>query len=71
MLFENISDDKLRQRLSIGEDQRWEFKQILCKGDQPISPKREDLADEITAIPTKSKTPPVAYPGCLFSEVVS
>jgi len=26
---------------------------------------------DCTAIPTKSKTPPVAYPGCLFSEVVS
>jgi len=49
MLIEKISDDELLQRLSFGEDQRWEFKQIHCKGDQPVSPKREDLADEIIA----------------------
>jgi len=39
----------------------------------PICQKRSivGITAKIAAIPTKSKTPPVAYPGCLFSEVVS
>ncbi|MDE2771152.1 MAG: putative DNA binding domain-containing protein [Bacteroidota bacterium] len=45
----NITDEEIRQRLVIGEDHRWEFKQIKFKGDQPESPRREDLADEIIA----------------------
>ena len=47
--IDNITDEEIRQRLVIGEDQRWEFKQIKFKGDQPDRPKREDLADEIIA----------------------
>ncbi|MCY4170755.1 MAG: putative DNA binding domain-containing protein [Bacteroidetes bacterium] len=49
MLYDEITNDELRQRLLLGEDQRWEFKQISCKGDRPVSPKRDDLADEIIA----------------------
>ncbi len=44
-----ISDDELRQYLSLGEDSRWEFKQIEFKGNQPTSPKRDNLADEMIA----------------------
>ncbi len=44
-----IGDDEIRQRLRLGEDSAWEFKQIHFNGDRPISPRRDDLADEITA----------------------
>ncbi len=36
-------------RLRLGEDGRWEFKQIEFSGDRPTGPDRGDLADEITA----------------------
>ena len=42
-------DDDIRQRLGLGEDSRWEFKQIEFSGDRPTSPGRGDLADEIAA----------------------
>lgn len=44
-----VSDSELRQRLSLGEDSAWEFKQVEFKGNRPISPRRDDLADELTA----------------------
>ncbi|WP_423920455.1 ATP-binding protein [Candidatus Poriferisodalis sp.] len=44
-----ISDDELRTRLRLGEDSRWEFKQFEFSGDRPVSPKRDDLAEEIAA----------------------
>ncbi|MCY3630173.1 MAG: ATP-binding protein, partial [Bacteroidota bacterium] len=47
--IDHITDAEIRQRLVIGEDQHWEFKQIKFKGDRPNSPEREDLADEIIA----------------------
>ena len=42
-------DEDIRQRLRLGEDSRWEFKQIAFSGNHPTSPDRGDLADEITA----------------------
>ena len=41
-----IHDDHIRRQLRLGEDSRWEFKQIEFKGDTPTSPHRDDLADE-------------------------
>ena len=43
------SDDELRTRLRLGEDSRWEFKQFEFRGDRPVSPQRDDLAQEIAA----------------------
>ena len=44
-----VSDAEIRQRLRLGEDSRWEFKQIEFRGDRPASPRREELADEMAA----------------------
>ncbi len=44
-----LSDDELRMRLQLGEDSRWEFKQFDFRDSRPISPSRDDLADEIAA----------------------
>ena len=43
------SEEEIRRRLRLGEDSRWEFKQIVFSGDVPKSPGRDALADEITA----------------------
>ena len=45
----NVSDTEIQQRLRLGEDSAWEFKQIEFTGDRPTSPRREDLADEMAA----------------------
>ena len=44
-----VRDEDIRLRLRLGEDGRWEFKQIEFSGDRPTGPDRGDLADEITA----------------------
>ena len=44
-----VRDDDIRQRLRLGEDSRWEFKQIEFRGDRPVSPRPDDLADELAA----------------------
>ena len=44
-----IRDEEIRQQLRLGEDSRWEFKQIEFRGDVPSSPRRADLADELLA----------------------
>ena len=44
-----IGDDSIRQRLRLGEDSYWEFKPFEFSGETPISPSREDLADELGA----------------------
>ena len=44
-----ISTDDVRRQLRLGEDSRWEFKQIEFRGDRPVSPRRDDLADELAA----------------------
>ncbi len=45
----NITDSDVRRRLQLGEDSRWEFKQIEFVDDHPNSPSRDDFADEMTA----------------------
>lgn len=45
----DLTDTDIRNRLSLGEDSRWEFKQIEFSGDRPKSPPRDALADEMTA----------------------
>lgn len=42
-------DQEIRRQLRLGEDSCWEFKQIEFNGDAPISPRRDDLADELGA----------------------
>lgn len=44
-----ISDAEIRQRLRLGEDSAWEFKQVEFNGNRPTSPRREELADEMAA----------------------
>ena len=44
-----VSTDDVRRQLRLGEDSRWEFKQIEFSGDRPVSPRRDDLADELAA----------------------
>ena len=44
-----IRDDDIRRQMQLGEDSRWEFKQIEFNGDTPTSPRRDDLADELGA----------------------
>ena len=43
------SEDQIQRRLQLGEDSRWEFKQIAFAGSKPTSPRRDDLADELAA----------------------
>ena len=49
-----ISDEHVRRQLRLGEDGRWEFKQIRFRGNKPVSPSRNDLADEIGAFANAS-----------------
>ena len=44
-----IRDEDIRHRLLLGEDSRWEFKQIEFRGNKPSHPSRDDLADELGA----------------------
>ncbi len=44
-----VSDERIRQRLELGEDSRWEFKQVEFAGSRPTSPARDALADEMIA----------------------
>lgn len=45
----NVGDDDIRQRLVLGEDSQWEFKQVELAGSRLTSPSRDDLADEMIA----------------------
>ena len=45
----SFSDEDIALQLRLGEDSRWEFKQIEFSGSRPKSPSRNDLADEIAA----------------------
>ena len=49
-----VSDTEIRQRLRLGEDSGWEFKQMEFKGDHPSSPRRDELADEMAAFANAS-----------------
>jgi len=44
-----IEDEEIRDRLRLGEDSQWEFKQIEFSGNRPTRPRRDDLADELGA----------------------
>ena len=44
-----VRDEEIRRHLRLGEDSRWEFKEIEFRGNTPISPRRNELADEIGA----------------------
>ena len=39
----------IARRLHLGEDSRWEFKQIAFRGARPVEPRSRDLADELAA----------------------
>ena len=45
----HLSSERVERRLRLGEDSRWEFKQIEFAGNRPKSPARDDLADELGA----------------------
>jgi len=49
-----LTDVEIRQRLRLGEDSAWEFKQVEFNGNQPKSPRRKDLADEMIAFANAS-----------------
>ena len=44
-----FSDNEIRRQLRLGEDSRWEFKQFAFRGNRPVSPDSDDLADELAA----------------------
>lgn len=44
-----FSDADIRRQLRLDEDSAWEFKEIAFKGNRPVGPGRDDLADEIAA----------------------
>ena len=44
-----ITDTEIQQRLRLGEDSVCEFKQVEFRGNCPRSPRRNELADEMTA----------------------
>ena len=45
----SFGDEEIRRQLRLGEDSRWEFKEIRFAGNSPKEPSRDDFADEIAA----------------------
>ncbi len=45
----NFSDEEIGRQMRLGEDSHWEFKAIEFAGNDPRSPRRDDLADEFAA----------------------
>lgn len=45
----NLEADRIARQLRLGEDSDWEFEEFVFRGDRPIGPRRNDLADEIAA----------------------
>ncbi|MDE0099204.1 MAG: hypothetical protein OXM87_06290 [Truepera sp.] len=45
----SYSDEAIALQLQLGEDSRWEFKQVEFAGSRPRGPSHDDLADEIAA----------------------
>ena len=43
------SEQEIQGRLRLGEDSAWEFKQVEFSGDRPVSPRRDDWANEVVA----------------------
>ena len=51
----NFSDETIRNRLRrFGEDSKWEFKQFVFNGNTSVSPKGDDIADELCAFANAS-----------------
>ena len=48
------SDEEITRQLRLGEDSRWEFKEVDFTGDRPTGPQRDDWADEICAFANSS-----------------
>ena len=48
------SEEDILRQLRLGEDSRWEFKQIEFRGNRPVGPRRDDLADELAAFANAS-----------------
>ena len=44
-----FSDEEIKRHIRLGEDNHWEFKEIVFAGNKPKSPSRDDLADEFAA----------------------
>ena len=44
-----VSDECIRQRLRLGEDSNWEFKQVAFAGVRLVMPSRDELATEMIA----------------------
>ena len=49
-----LTDAEIRQRLRLGEDSGWEFKQVKFVGTRPASPSRDALAAEMIAFANAS-----------------
>ena len=49
-----VQDADIEHQLRLGEDSRWEFKQIEFSASRAASPTREDLADEMIAFANAS-----------------
>ena len=45
----NFSDAEIKRHIRLGEDNHWEFKEIVFAENKPKSPSRDDLADEFAA----------------------
>ena len=45
----SFGDEEIRRQLRLGEDSRWEFKEVRFTGNIPKQPSRDDFADEIAA----------------------
>ncbi len=45
----NFSDEEIKRHIRLGEDNLWEFKEIVFAGNKPRGPSRDDLADELAA----------------------
>ena len=45
----NFSDEEIKRQIRLGEDNHWEFKEIVFAENVPKSPRWDDLADELAA----------------------
>ena len=45
----SFGDEEIRRQLRLGEDSRWEFKEVRFAGNVPKEPSRDDFAGEIAA----------------------
>lgn len=45
----NFSDEEIKRHIRLGEDNHWEFKEIVFTGNKPRGTSRDDLADELAA----------------------